>query len=127
MLGIYEWHLQNPERNHYFIENVGNCAMPESITAILGEGGKLTGCAYGLEWRKDYRYWTTIPPTVWTPRPPCDHCKHNTKHRWTMCPKRGDDRPRPHREGYTVQATRNMIPEDLAEEIGAAFVTLSQQ
>ena len=132
--GIYEWHNKNPHQNHYFMENVawGTMRHETIVKERLGEGKVLQGCAYGLKHQKPYRYWTSIPETVWKPRDEKVHCPAcsqvpRAKHEQAMCPQKGDNRPRPHLPGYTNEAARNRVPPPLAEEVASAFVALREK
>ena len=39
-VGVWEWHLENPTRNHFFMENVGwgSLRFEEEVTQRMGEG-----------------------------------------------------------------------------------------
>ena len=130
--GLHAWHLKDPQRNHYFLENPawGSMRFEKEVIERFGEGKILNGCAYGLLHKKPYRYWTSIPEAVWTPRNSkayCEACKVGKKHVQVMCAKPGDDRPGPSIPGYSKKAARNRIPPELAKEIGEAFVRLSAE
>ena len=132
MRGLHEWHTKDPQRNHYFLENPawGSMRFEEEVKTRFGEGKILNGCAYGLLHKKPYRYWTSIPAKVWTPRDSkafCEACRKGCKHAQVMCAKKGDLRPGPSIPGYSKKAARNRIPPELAKEIGAAFVRLSAE
>jgi hypothetical protein len=132
--GIKAWHDMDPERNHYFMENVAWGSMRDEaiVKSTLGVGDTLDGCAYGLKHQKPYRYWTSIPKSVWTPRLATQYCsacatRPKRKHEQAMCPKKGDKRPRPSIPGYTVAAAANRIPPALGKEIAEAFVEMDNK
>ena len=102
----------------------------EEVVSKFGEGKVLNGCAYGLQHKKQYRYWTLITQDIWTPHHQkiyCKACKDNTRHEQVMCAKKGNNRPPPLILGYLMKAAKNRIPTELAQEIGEAFMKLSRR
>jgi hypothetical protein len=132
--GIHQWHKGSPTSRHYFIENVawGSMREDDMIKDLMGEGQVLDGCAYGLKHQKPYRYWTSIPPRIWTPKKAngvCPACSSTPKrkHEQALCPKQGDPRPRPRLPGFTQAAAANRIPPKLGQEIAQAFVDIDNE
>lgn len=70
VVGVWEWHLEDPARHYFLMENVGWGSMrfEAEVVSRMGEGEVLNGCTHGLKHMKSYRYWTSIPPEVWIPR-----------------------------------------------------------
>jgi hypothetical protein len=129
--GIKQWHEGNPKTRHYFVENVawGSMREDEIVNELLGAGKTLDGCAYGLKHQKPYRYWTSIPPAIWTPKSAngvCAACssRPKRKHEQALCPEKGDKRSRPYIPGYTTKAAANRVPPALGKEVAAAFIEL---
>ena len=133
VVGVHEWHLRDPTKNQYFMENVGWGSLRSEtlVRERMGEGKMTNGCAYGTKHQKPYRYWTSIPEAIWTPRLSQDHCKACKqrppgRHEQTMCPQQGDSRPRPKIPGYTNEAARNRVPPALATEVAKAFAQMRE-
>ena len=131
VIGVWEWHLEDPTRHHFLMENVGWGSMrfEEEVLKRMGEGQVLNGCAYGLKHMKPYRYWTSIPSDVWAPKAAEEYCpacmqQPKGKHEEVMCPKPGDNRPRPRLKGFSAKAARNRVPPSWAQEIAEAFVKM---
>ena len=84
------------------------------------------GCCYGLDMQKPYLIWTTLTQEEWTPRDwrvVCKACKENTRHRVQWAPRPGSGGTRlTAKDGFTLDAMKNRVPPELAEEIGAAMV-----
>ena len=129
--------LKDPVNNKYFIENVeGGLKNNTTMQQMFGAGvreeareGKVNGCAYGLKHQSTYHYWTNLAHEEWMPRSAkeyCRHCRDNTKHEEVMIPGKGDERPRPTLEGYTMDAAKNRGPPDMAESVAAGFLIAAE-
>lgn len=91
----------------------------------LGTPVEVRMCSYGYDWSKPTWVWTNLYPKYWTPRAfdSCQYCKTRTRHPRTVLRQNADDkRPKPFIPGFTLEAARNRIHPDLAQEWARAMI-----
>jgi len=108
------------ERNptfKYTIENPrGSKLAKHPGMKQLGKPKEVRMCCYGYSWCKPTWIWTNLQ---WTPRPfsVCKYCKTNTLHPSRIVRRDANDhRPPPHIPGFTIEAAKNRIHPDVADE-----------
>ena len=108
------------ERNpafKYTIENPrGSKLAKHPGMQKLGKPKEVRMCCYGYTWSKPTWIWTNLQ---WTPKPfsVCKYCKTNTPHPSRIVRRDANDhRPPPHIPGFTIEAAKNRIHPDVAEE-----------
>ena len=128
--GIAKARANNP-RLQYAVENPAYSALREvkGFKKAFGKGIVVVGCAYGLESGKKFRLWLSpetekhfkpIHPASKKSR--CKVCKSGGgRHKYAAIPKKGDTRPRIHKDGESVTAAANMIPTLMAVHVGRAM------
>ena len=82
----------------------------------MGKPKEVRMCCYGYSWSKPTWIWTNLK---WTPRPfsVCKYCRTNTPHPSRIVRRDANDhRPPPHIPGFTLEAAKNRIHPDVAEE-----------
>ena len=108
-------------------------SLEPMITDKWGKGEVVMGCAYGAPTKKPYRLWLTtrtrnllkkkvIHPA--SPRSECLACKSvpRLKHSMTVLPGKTDKTPRTSKNGVYVRAARNMVPANLAKQVGQCML-----
>jgi len=126
--------LKECRRNPKFsftIENPRGSALAEDpMMQLLGQPVEVRMCSYGYLWCKPTWIWTNLYPRYWRPRPfeTCRYCATNTKHPHRIIRRdEHDNRPPPQIPGFTVEAAKNRIHPDLAQEWGEAMIAHAQE
>ena len=112
-----EVELERNPKFKYTIENPkGSKLGKHPGIRQLGKPKEVRMCCYGYSWCKPTWIWTNLQ---WTPRPfsVCKYCTTNTPHPSRIVRRDASDRrPPPHIPGFTIEAAKNRIHPDVAEE-----------
>ena len=118
---------RNPSFAYTVEQPKGSALIHNADMQRLGMPVEVRMCSYGYEWCKPTWVWTNLYPRHWKPRDfrqYCKYCRDNVMHPVRIVRRdANDDRPQPKLPGFTVEASKNRIHPDLAEEWAHAMKT----
>ena len=120
---------RNPQFSYTIEQPRGSALADDQMMKLLGQPVEVRMCSYGYLWSKPTWIWTNLYPRFWKPRPfnTCEFCAANTIHLHRIIRRdENDHRPPPQIPGFTVEAAKNRIHPDLAQEWGEAMIAHAQ-